>query len=61
MYRPNAQTTARPHSLLLLALQITPSQHHNFGVQLQTIFVFSTAQNCELNAQGNLWCGIREF
>ena len=26
-----------------------------------TIFAFPTAQNCELNAQGNLWLEIREF
>ena len=25
------------------------------------IFAFLTAQNCELNAQGNLWLEIREF
>ena len=26
-----------------------------------TIFAFPTAQNCELNAQGNLWLEILEF
>ena len=26
-----------------------------------TIFAFLTAQNYELNAQGNLWLEIREF
>ncbi len=26
-----------------------------------TIFAFLTAQNCELNAQRNLWLEIREF
>ena len=24
-------------------------------------FAFLAAQNCELNAQGNLWCEILEF
>ena len=28
---------------------------------INTIFAFITAQNCELNAQGNLWLEILEF
>lgn len=28
---------------------------------INTIFAFMTAQNCELNAQGNLWLEILEF
>ena len=28
---------------------------------LHAIFAFLTAQNCELNAQGNLWREILEF
>ena len=37
----------------------SPSQP---GAQLQkTIFVFLTAQNCELNARRNLWLEILEF
>ena len=33
-----------------------------YGVSLFiTIFAFLTAQNCELNAQRNLWCENLEF
>ena len=41
----------------------TPEPHyHNRSEQrLAPIFAFLTAQNCELNAQRNLWLKNREF
>lgn len=35
--------------------------NNDMKLYAMTIFAFSIAQNYELNAQGNLWCEIREF